>query len=138
MKKDSLNYFVGKICTIFTVPTNRDFKLENPKTYPQPVFHYFVGKVTKVNNDGVFIEQWNNSKKLKTFFFMEHIVSISEEEVLNPADPKDLEIIEEYKKVNSSSVEKAEENLENLKKQREKIKENPYIDINSLSNIPNQ
>ncbi len=135
MKTDSLNYFLGKICTIFTIPTNRDFKLENPQTYPQPVFHYFVGKVLEISQKGIFIEQWNNDKKLRTFFFMDHIISISEEEVLNPSNPKDLQLIEEYKKVNTSSIKNANENVEVLKKQKEQIKNNPYIDIGSLSGL---
>lgn len=128
-----LEYFVGKVCTVFTVQTNRDFKSENPHTFPQPIFHYFVGKVLEVGLKGIMIEQWNSPKKLRTFFFLEHIVSISEEEILNPSDPRDREIIEEYKKVNESSIKSANENLESLKKQRES--KNPYIDINSLAEL---
>lgn len=84
---------------------------------------------------GVMMEQWNSPKKLRTFFFMDHIVSMSEEEILNPSDPRDREIIEEYKKVNESSAKKANENVEVLKKQKEAISKNPYIDINSLSEL---
>jgi len=135
MKIEALQYFVGKICTVFTVPTNRDFKSENPQTFPQPVFHYFVGKVLEVNAQGISIEQWNNDKKLRTFFFMDHIVSISEEEILNPSDPKDMEIIKEYKKTNDNSMKKANEKVEELKKQREELSKNPYVDIGTLSNL---
>lgn len=130
-----LEYFVGKICTVFTVQTNRDFKSENPQTFPQPVFHYFVGRVVEVNQRGVMIEQWNNAKKLRTFFFMDHIVSISEEEILNPSDPNDRQIINEYKKVNETYAKKANENLESLKKQRESMSKSPYIDIDSLTGL---
>lgn len=133
MKIEGLEYFVGKICTVFTVPTNRDFKSENPQTFPQPVFHYFVGRVLEVNSRGICLEQWNNEKKLRTFFFMDHIVSISEEEVLDPTNPKDMQVIEEYKKTNESSLKKANENVEMLKKQRESLAENPYLDIEDLS-----
>lgn len=133
MKIEGLEYFVGKICTVFTVPTNRDFKSENPQTFPQPVFHYFVGRVLEVNSRGICLEQWNNEKKLRTFFFMDHIVSISEEEVLDPTNPKDMQIIEDYKKTNESSLKKANENVEMLKKQRESLAENPYLDIEDLS-----
>jgi hypothetical protein len=126
---NGLNYFVGKVCTVFTVQTNRDFKSENPQTFPQPIFHYFVGKVLEVTQKGIFMEQWNSSKKLRTFFFMEHIVSISEEEILNPSDPKDREIIEEFRKVNESSVKKANENVSELKKNQPA----QYMDIDQLS-----
>lgn len=130
-----LEYFVGRICTVFTVQTNRDFKSENPQTFPQPVFHYFVGRVLEVGPKGIMIEQWNSPKKLRTFFFAEHIVSISEEEILDPSDPKDREIIDEYKRINENSAKKANDNLEALKKQRESLSKNPYIDIGSLSEL---
>ena len=117
------------------MPTNRDFKSENPQTFPQPVFHYFVGRVLEVNPKGIMMEQWNSPKKLRTFFFMEHIVSISEEEMLNPSDPKDREIIDEYRKVNETSAKKANENVEALKKQRESTCNNPYVNIGALSEL---
>lgn len=130
-----LEYFVGRVCTVFTVPTNRDFKSENPQTFPQPVFHYFVGKVLEVGSKGILMEQWNSPKKLRTFFFTQHIVSISEEEILNPADPKDKEVIDEYRKINETSAKKANENVEALKKQREPTCANPYVNIGALSEL---
>ena len=133
--REVLDYFKGRICTVFTVQTNRDFKSENPQTFPQPVFHYFVGRVVEVTAKGILIEQWNSPKKLRTFFFMDHIVSISEEEILNPSDPKDMELIAEYRKVNELSAKRANENVETIKKQKESIAKNPYIDINSLSDL---
>lgn len=132
MKSEGLEYFVGKICTVFTVPTNRDFKLENPQTFPQPVFHYFVGKVIEVSSKGIFIEQWNSDKKLRTFFFADHIISISEEEILDPSNPKDLKLIEEYKQVNEKEMQKVVERAEVVKKEAEKIN-NSYLDVDSLS-----
>lgn len=119
---NSLEYFVGKICTVFTVPTNRDFKSENPATFPQPVFHYFVGKVLEVNHRGVWMEQWNNEKKLRSFFFMDHIVSMSEEEILDPSNPADMKAIEEYRKAGDPPARKPKP-------------ESPYIDVGSLSGI---
>jgi hypothetical protein len=133
MKPDPLEYFVGKICTVFTVPNNRDFKAENPQTFPQPVFHYFVGKVLEVSSKGICIEQWNNDKKLRTFFFMDHIISISEEEILDPSNPKDQQLIEEYKQINEKTMKKATEHAEVLKKQKESMDKNPYVDISSLA-----
>lgn len=133
--KEGLEYFVGKVCTVFTVQTNRDFKSENPQTFPQPIFHYFVGKVLSVGSRGIMMEQWNSTKKLRTFFFMEHMVSISEEEILDPSDPKDRQAIDEYRKINEVSAKKANENVEALKKQKESMSKSPYIDINSLSDL---
>lgn len=137
MKLEGLEYFVGKVCTVFTVPTNRDFKSENPQTFPQPVFHYFVGKVLEVTPRGISMEQWNSEKKLRSFFFMDHVVSISEEEILDPSNPKDLKIIEDFKKTNESSIKKANDNLDTLKTQRENMK-GKFLDIESLTGLVGQ
>lgn len=128
MTTKGLEYFVGKICTLFTVPTNRDFKSENPQTFPQPMFHYFVGKVTEVNQNGIFLEQWNSEKKLKSFFFMNHIIGLSEEEILDPSNPKDREVIEDYKRTNEMSMKNAQENVEAMKKTK-------YVDVRSLAGL---
>lgn len=119
--RTSLEYFKDKICTIFTVPFNRDFKSENPKTFPQPMFHYFVGRVLEVDSKGLWIEQWNSKKKLRSFFFFDHVISICEEEILNPNDPDDSKLIEDYKKANEIA--------------HKQESENQYIDIDSLSKM---
>lgn len=134
MKIKQLEYFVGKICTIFTIPVNRDFKSENPSTFPQPVFHYFVGKVLEVDEKGIFLQQWNNNKKLRSYFFMHHIVSISEEEVLDPNRPEDAKVIEDFKKINENASVQAEKKYDEIKKQRDLIN-NAEIDIESLSKL---
>jgi hypothetical protein len=131
MKPEGLDYFIGRICTIFTVPTNRDFKSENPQTFPQPVFHYFVGRVIEISQKGIFIEQWNNKKKLRTFFLMDHVVSISEEEILDPSRPEDMELIEEYKKANQPIRDAAKSES----KKNNEEPESPYVDIDSLESM---
>jgi len=128
MKDPGLEYFVGRVCTVFTVQTNRDFKSENPQTFPQPVFHYFVGKVLEVGQKGIVLEQWNSQKKLRTFFFMDHIVSISEEEILNPSDPKDKEVIDDYRKANDDSAKMAQQAADGVKKTK-------FVDIQELSEL---
>lgn len=135
MNKENLEYFVGKICTIFTTLTNRDFKSENPQTFPQPIFHYFLGKVLGIDNKGLIVEQWNSPKKLRTYFFLDHIISISEEEILNPSDPNDMKIIQEYKKVNEESANKIKEGAEQIKKQKEELSKSPFLDIETLSRL---
>ena len=134
MKIKQLEYFLGKVCTIFTIPINRDFKAENPTTYPQPVFHYFVGKVIEIDDKGVFLQQWNNNKKLRSYFFIEHIVGISEEEVLDPTRPDDAKVIQDFKKINEKAIDQTEKKYEELKKQRETIN-NSEIDIDMLSKL---
>lgn len=124
-KMKNMAYFVDKICTIFTVPTNRDFKNENPATYPQPVFHYFVGKILNVDDEGIMVQQLlNGNKKLKSYFLFAHIIGICEEEVLDPNKPEDAKVIEDYKKINESIMTET-------RKQDEKVE----LDINSLINL---
>ena len=135
MKSKQLELFLNKICTVFTIATNRDFKAENPSTYPQPIFHYFVGKVLEVDEKGLLLQQWNSNKKLKSYFFINHIIAICEEEILDPANPDDAKIIEEYKKINEKAVEGAEKKHKELKEQQKIIRENPDLDIQSLMNL---
>lgn len=135
MKNKNLDVFLNKICTIFTVPTNRDFKSENPTTFPQPIFHYFVGKIIEIDENGILIQQWNNSKKLKSYFFMDHVVCISEEEILDPTNPEDSKAIEEYKKINEKAINNAEKKHKDLVEQQKIIRENPDLDIQSLMKL---
>lgn len=135
MKNKNLEKFINKICTIFTIQTNRDFKAENPTTYPQPVFHYFIGKILEIDEKGVLIQQWNSSKKLQSYFFIDHIVGICEEEILDPNRPEDAKAIEDYKKINEKAIQGAEKQHEKLKEQQTIIKQNPNLDIESLMNI---
>lgn len=135
MKNKNFEHFINKICTVFTIPVNRNFKEENPTTYPQPIFHYFVGKVLEIDEKGLLLQQWNNSKKLKSYFFIDHIVGICEEEILDPKRPEDAKVIEDYKKMNENAIQNAEKHHEELKEQQKLIKENPNLDIESLMNM---
>ena len=62
-----IDYFVGKPCTIFTVQTNRNFKDENPATYPKQVIEYFVGIVESYDKNGILVKNLN--RNTKSFFF---------------------------------------------------------------------
>ena len=75
----NLNYFVGKVCTVFTRPINRDFQAENPEYYPQQLINYFVGTVESVDDEGIMLVQ--SANRLKTFI-ERPIVAIAEEEVV--------------------------------------------------------
>ena len=90
----NLQYFVGKICTIFTTPINRDFKAENPAIYPQQLVDYFVGTVELVDEYGVMISHNN----LKTWISSKNLVGIAEEEKPVPVGKKEDEIMASYKK----------------------------------------
>jgi len=84
-------YFVGKFCTVFTVPVNRNFQSENPQDYPKPLYRYFMGVVEAIDRDGVLLTQATTG--LKSYFFRDQIVCIAEEQLLDPSDPEDAKII---------------------------------------------
>ena len=86
-----LEYFIGKYCSIFTKPYNRDLYRENPKN-PGVVFQYFVGEIVEADEDGVTIKRI--MKGLKTFVPMDCIVAIAEEEKLDPNNPEDAKAIQ--------------------------------------------
>lgn len=123
-----LERFVGKVCTVFTVGINRDFKQENPKTYPKPLYVYFMGAVEFVNEHGIMMQQVTTG--LSTFVFMNNIVSISEEEVLDPENESDAQVIEKYK-----------EDAEQIKKQYQSqnssssAETSEYLNIDSMSEL---
>jgi len=111
-----MNYFIGKVCSIFTVPLNRDFRLEGPH-YLQQLFQYFLGTVESIDKDGLLLTQRNG---LKTYIFKHHLVAIAEEEVLDPDKPEDAEIIK-----------KIEENKTELPP----VKAPDFLDVESITNI---
>ena len=97
MDLKNLNYFIGKVCTIFTVPINREYQKENPGTYPQQLYTYFVGVVESINEYGIMLKQLQS--KNKSFYFVSHIIGIAEEEVLDPEN--NAEEIEKIKAVDA-------------------------------------
>ena len=116
MNVEQLRYFVGKVCTVFTQPINRDFKTENPQTYPQQLYFYFVGFVESVSETGIMLKQALTG--MKTFLFLNHVIGISEEEVLDEKNPKHAAQIESFKK-----------------QQQQKKSQSPFIDPDSLSDL---
>jgi len=98
-----LEYFKNKFCTVFTTPINRNFKEENPGTYPKQIFTYFAGMVEDVSPEGIMLTQFNTG--LKTFLFKSHIVGIAEEQMLDPDDPQHKEIIEKFKQESNTAQE---------------------------------
>lgn len=140
MKASELQYFKGKICTIFTSPINRNFKEENPESYPQPVFMYFVGVVESITDQGMFLQQVANTdskKPLKTYFFLDKILGIAEEEQLDYNNPQDAEIISKIKQ----QQEEEEKKMEEKAKQMNAMVANqtsPYVDPDYMSQMASQ
>lgn len=111
----NLNYFKGKVCSIFTVPIQRKMKNHEEE------FQYFVGVLEDITSNGIFITQISTG--LKSYFSLNSVVAICEEEVLDPKDPIDSEIIKEI------SPEIQDKTVIDDDEQK--------IDINSLTNLIN-
>ncbi len=113
----NLTDFKGKVCSIFTVPIQR--KMKNT----EEEFQYFVGVVEDITSHGIFITQISTG--LKSYFSLNNIVGICEEEVLDPKNPNDSKIIKEI----SPEAEFIQE--------KTIVDDEEKIDINSLTNLIN-
>ena len=86
-----LNYFVGKPCTIATVAINFRYNVE-------PMMEHFMGVIEKVDDDGILLISPHS--QCKSFIFLKHVVSVSEEPVLYEDNPEHKKIIDEYRQKN--------------------------------------
>ena len=75
-----------------------------------------MGVVEDIDKDGLWLRRIQSN--IRTYFRMEHIVSIAEEEVLDPE--KDAQIISEFKEMET------------------KISDGPFIDSTGLTGLTNE
>ena len=80
-----MQYFVGKVCTIFLSPINRKFDEETSSKH-------FVVLVRDIDVDGV----WGNNliNDLVSWFSFEKIQSIQEELEIDPDNPDHMKLLE--------------------------------------------
>ena len=102
----NLKMFEGKVCTILTVPTNRDFKEEavamgKPNLYPINLLDHFVGRVIEFDSTGIVLQ--HPIIGTKSYFRLNQIVGIIEEQELDRNDPESVKVIEEIKNKNNPS-----------------------------------
>lgn len=93
---EKLNHFVGKVCSIMTTPINRNFDERVAR-------EHFVILVSEINADGIWGTHPYNSD-LMNFFRMENVVSIHQEEVLDPNNPEHQQMISEYEKKTGKKI----------------------------------
>ena len=110
---ENLQYFLGKVCSIVTVAMNRSFE-ENISR------EHFVVVIQSIDSDGIWGTHPYNHKSV-SFFRLEQLISIHEEEVIDPKNPEHAAMIKEFeqrtgKKVQSDLKEpvKQPENLLNI------------------------
>ncbi len=101
MNLKKIQYFVGKPCTVFTTPINRNFKEEGPESYPAQIIQYFVGIIDSIDETGIELTQVASGNK--SYFFLPQVIGIAEEELLDPSDPVESKVIEQIKsKINET------------------------------------
>lgn len=114
----SLNYYLGKVCTVMVNPTALPTDHYNEKQ----VMLQFTGIVEYMDNKG--LQLVNLAYKTKSFFFFPNIIALCEEQVLNEDDPQ-VEVLKE------AMTKQKEENPE-------QNNDSAFIDIKSLQNIAAQ
>lgn len=101
----NLRYFVGRICTIHTRPTNW-------KHDQQQNLDYFMGLVESIDPLGLMLQNVINQKK--TYIFLESLIAIAEETVIDPDDPEQVKAANDYDK-KKEEVVKANPNIASSK-----------------------
>ena len=81
----NIQYFVGKVCTVFVGNIARDFN-------PEQFSNYFVGKVEAIDEKGILTAHVGTG--CKNYFLLNNVIGIAEEQLLYPDDPEDAKVIE--------------------------------------------
>ncbi len=92
---EHMQYFVGKVCTIFTPPINREFDELRSR-------EHFVVKIEEINSDGI----WGTHPYRGTvsFFPISYLTLIQEEQLIDPNNPEHQQMIKEYEKKSGKKV----------------------------------
>lgn len=101
-QRRSLEYFKNKIVSFLVGPINRNFSEEQ-------ALDYFVGKITQVDESGIWFEHVQT--KCLNFIFYEKIISIAEEKFVPDEKEETKDVIEEPI---TNSVPQNVEDLKNL------------------------
>lgn len=138
-----LQYFVGKVCSIVTTSMNRSFDEKISR-------EHFVVLVQEIDDGGLWGTHPYNSD-LVSFFNLDHVISIHQEEVIDPNNPEHAEMIREFeqktgKKVegdlkNSPKLQPEKKDLLNIIQEKPPVPSKPdtgdatFVDIESLERL---
>ena len=127
---DTIQYFVGKICTIFTVPINREFN-------ERQNVDYFVGRVDGFDDKGILMSHVISN--CKNYYFFNNVISIAEEQTVDSDDPvvKDYESIKEQKKnqPQAPSQQMKPTAPPQPEYHEEEVNDSPFVDIAAISDL---
>jgi len=94
---EHLQYFIGKVCSIVTTSMNRSFDEKISR-------EHFVVIIQEIDSDGIWgTHPYNPS--LVSFFNIEHLISIHQEEVIDPSNPEHVQMIKEYEQKTGKKVQ---------------------------------
>ena len=92
---NDLQYFVGKVCTIFTHPINRSFDELRSR-------EHFVDKIREINTESLWGTHPYNH--MVSFFRLDQIILIQEEVELDPNNPDHAKMIQDYENKTGKKV----------------------------------
>lgn len=78
-----MKYFLNKIVTILVKSTTLDFSWDDKAQYRHA--QYFTGRVENIDNLGVWL--FDEQRKVRSYFFSQHIVGILEEQEVPQEHP---------------------------------------------------
>lgn len=124
-KKTTLNYFLGKVCTVLV---DRLAPFQANMT-PEEATQSFTGVINNITTEGICITDLTT--KTRNFFFINHIVGLREEKVLDPNNPEDQKEIAIVQKAMEMKAE--EKPIATKVEQMESIgKESAFVNIADL------
>lgn len=126
----TLQHFVGKVCSIFLPSTNRSFNELLAR-------EHFVVRVQEITVDGIWGTHPANN--LVSFFAMPHIMSIIEEAELDPNNPEHAEMIREFEQRSGQKLESDIKPVPQIEAPKQKApQEVPFVDIRNLEVLAKQ
>lgn len=128
-KPVTLNYFLGKVCTVLV---DRIASFQDNMT-PEVATQTFTGVVNNVESRGVCITDLTT--KTKNFFFIDHIVGLREEKVLDPNDPNDQREIALLQEAMNKKEEESSPEPSNVEQMESTGKESAFVNIADLQRL---
>lgn len=92
---EKMQYFIGKVCSVFTSPLCRNFDEARAR-------EHFVVRVQEIDTDGLWGTHPYNGTI--SYFPQESIRLITEEVVLDPNNPEHARMIKEYQEKTGKAV----------------------------------
>lgn len=127
---ESFDYFVGKVCTIHTKPTNWGLT-------PEGLLDYYTGIVDSVNECGICMTNVVNRKK--TFIMMPAVIAIAEETMIEGGKEEHEASVKDYDakkrdifKHNPAIIPQAIPPAA-ARKPVTKVNDSPYVNIDAMT-----